>query len=156
MAENFTSDTVSEGDSGAGAARASALDPNIARQIRECCEQGYKLYDEGDFSRAIRQFYLAWTRLPKPQTQWQEAGWVLTALGDAYFCKGDYESGKQALLSALHCPEANGNPIIHLRLGQCHYELGELPEAADQFIRVQDQAGDNLLSGEDPKYRSLV
>ena len=132
------------------------LAEDISQQVREICAKGYKLFDAGDLPQAIRQFYSAWTKLPKPQTQWQEAGWVLTALGDAYFAKGDYKNGKEALLSALHCPEAKGNPIIHLRLGQCLYELGELPAAAEQFSLVHDQAGDNLFASEDPKYRAMV
>lgn len=128
------------------------LKPAISEKVLELCQQGYTLYDRGDIKTALRRFYSAWNLLPKPQTNWQEAGWVLTAIGDAYFAKGDHESGKQALLSALHCPLANGNPVIHLRLGQCLFELKEYTAAKQQFGEVITQGSLTLLKKEDPKY----
>ena len=135
---------------------APSLDRKIAGQARKLCQQGYELFDQGDIKAAIRRFYQAWALLPKPQTQWQEAGWVLTALGDAYFAKGDYSSGREALSSALHCPNALGNPTIHLRLGQCLYELGETGSAYQQFLRVREQGGAELFEKEDDKYMALL
>ncbi len=132
------------------------LEQAIADKTRELCQQGYELFDAGDIKTAIRRFYNAWTLIPKPQTQWQEAGWVLTALGDAYFAKGDFENGREALLSALHCPKAMGNPIIHLRLGQCFFELNQPDKAAQQFELVTNHGGAELISKEDPKYMTVI
>ncbi len=132
------------------------LKPSIAEKVLQLCKHGYVFYDQGDIKSALRQFYMAWNLLPKPQTDWQESGWVLTALGDSYFAKGDYKNGKQALISALHCPLANGNPIIHLRLGQCHFELQELSAAKQQFREVIAHGSLDLLNKEDPKYLDLM
>ena len=132
------------------------LDRAIADKTRDLCQQGYELFDAGDIKTAIRRFYSAWTMIPKPQTQWQEAGWILTALGDAYFTKGDFDNGREALSSALHCPKAMGNPIIHLRLGQCLFELNEQEKAAQQFELVRNHGGEALINKEDPKYFSHV
>lgn len=132
------------------------LDSSVAEKVRALCKHGYEAYDNGDTKIALRRFYSAWTLLPKPQNQWQEAGWILTALGDTYFAKGDYKNGQQALLSALHCPEADGNPSIHLRLGQCLYEMGKNEEALAQFQRVLEHGGESILLKEDPKYGLLV
>ncbi len=131
---------------------AHSLNEDITAKTRTLCQQGYQLFDEGDIKTALRRFYSAWTLLPKPQTQWQEAGWILTALGDAYFAKGDFKNGKEALVSALHCPNTRGNPIIHLRLGQCLFELDELDSARKQFEQVLENGGEQLLQKEDPKY----
>lgn len=131
---------------------ADTLDAGLADQIRDLCQQGYALYDQRDFSGAVRQFFSAWTLLPKPQTHWREAGWVLTALGDAYFAKGNYESGKEALLSALHCPGTRDNPIVHLRLGQCLLELNEPNDARKHLEFALQQGGSQLYAKEDDKY----
>ncbi|HEB28036.1 MAG TPA: tetratricopeptide repeat protein [Porticoccus sp.] len=128
------------------------LDKAIAEKARDLCQQGYQLFDQGDVKTALRRFYSAWTLIPKPQTQWQEAGWILTALGDAYFTKGDFDNGREALMSALHCPKALGNPVIHLRLGQCLFELDQPEQAAHQFNLVRDHGGTELFAKEDPKY----
>ncbi len=132
------------------------LDVTIATKAREICQQGYLLFDDGDIKSALRQFYSAWTLLPKPQTQWEEAGWILAALGDAYFTKGYFESGREALSSALHCPKASGNPFIHLRLGQCLFELGELNDAQTHFQRVGEGGGAELFAKEPLKYQNLL
>lgn len=132
------------------------LEPELTEQIRDLCQQGYLLYDQQDYNSAIRRFFSAWTLLPKPQSQWREAGWILTALGDAYFAKGNYESGREALTSALHCPDTQHNPIIHLRLGQCLYELKDLSGAAHHFSVVLSQGGEELFGKENPKYLALL
>ncbi len=134
----------------------TALDPEQSQRVRAICQQGYKRFDDGDFSGAIRQFYAAWTQLPKPQTQWQEATWVLTALGDAYYAKGDYDNGRHALESALHCPGGEGNPIVHLRLGQCLYELGDSPAARRQLHRARELGGDAVFRDAAPQYLALL
>lgn len=132
------------------------LHPKIEINVLKLCKQGYTMYDNGEIKSALRKFYSAWTLLPKPQTQWQEAAWVLTALGDAYFTKGDYKNGQQALLSALHCPAGSGNPVIHFRLGQCLFELGNLDDARIQFNKAIDHGGKKLLEQANQDYWALV
>lgn len=132
------------------------LDPTAAEKILKLCQLGYQLFDEGDTKTALRRFYSAWNLLPKPQTQWEQAGWILTAMGDTYFAKGDFNNGKESLLSALHCPKALGNPIIHLRLGQCLFELGEVTLAQQQFQQVRQYGGEELIDKVDDKYRTLL
>lgn len=132
------------------------LDVELSEQVRGLCQQGYTLFDQQDYTGAIRQFFSAWTLLPKPQTQWREAGWVLTALGDAYFAKGNYDSGIEALRSALHCPMTRDNPIVHLRLGQCLFELGELQEGQKHLAFALQQAGAQLFEKEDAKYLAAL
>ncbi|MGK0500982.1 MAG: tetratricopeptide (TPR) repeat protein [Oceanicoccus sp.] len=131
---------------------AASLVAGISEQVRQLCQRGYTQFDEGEIKAAIRRFYEAWTLLPKPQHQWPEAGWVLTALGDAYVAKGDFVSGREALESALHCPQTQGNPIIHCRLGQCLFELGELAGAKQQWAVVTANGGEQLLAQLDAKY----
>ncbi|MEE8057948.1 MAG: hypothetical protein V3T17_08940 [Pseudomonadales bacterium] len=81
---------------------------------------------------------------------------MLTALGDTYFAKGEFKSGEQALLSALHCPNMFGNPIIHLRLGQCQFELGDIHTAKKQFQQVLQQGGKVLFEKEKNQYFDLL
>lgn len=130
----------------------SVLDQDLTEKIRKLCQHGYQLFDDGDSKTALRRFYLAWTMLPKPQTQWEEAGWVLTALGDVYFSQKNFEQGIESLNSALHCPKAFGNPSIHLRLAKCLFEADRATEAQQQFQLVIEHGGENELTQEDPKY----
>ena len=134
----------------------TALPAILTEQIRELCRLGYSAYDAGDFKLAIRRFFEAWTRLPKPQTQWVESGWVLTALGDAYFAKGNYDNGREALQSAVHCPQTGNNPFVHLRLGQCLFETGDVEGARRAFQEVLHHGGGALLEAEHAKYRGCL
>jgi len=130
--------------------------PEIESQLMSLCRQGYALHDSGDFKNALRKFYSAWALLPKPQTQWREATWVLTALGDAYYSKGDYDNGQRALTSALYCPEGMGNPVIHIRLGQCLSELGDNDAARAEFAKASEYGGETLLREQDLRYLALL
>ena len=66
------------------------LDRTTAMKVREICQQGYFLFDNGNFKSAIRQFYSAWTLLPKPQTQWEDAvnPFIYFRLGQCLFEPG--------------------------------------------------------------------
>lgn len=134
----------------------SILAPDLATKVRRLCYRGYLHYDEGDFQRALRTFYQAWLALPKPQSRWREAGWVLTAIGDAYFRIGKYQQACEALTSALRCPGAERSPFAHLRLGQALYELEETHQAQDALRKAAEMGGSDLFAREDAKYRRLA
>jgi hypothetical protein len=57
---------------------------------------------------------------------------------------------------AMHCPNAIGNPFLHLRLGQCRFELGDTDRAADELARALLIESPKLFEGEDPKYLQFV
>ena len=130
----------------------SKLTASIREEIKALCAEGYALYDIADYPHALRKFYQAWMLLPKPQTDFKEGGWILTAIGDSYFCSEQYEQGKEALTSALHCEDMIDNPFIHLRLGQCLLELGIVGTARTHLSIAHERGGSKLFEKEAPKY----
>jgi hypothetical protein len=80
----------------------------------------------------------------------------LTAAGDANFLAGEYSAGRDDLAAAMGCPGAIGNPFIHLRLGQCQFELGALNEAADELLRAYMGGGGDIFEQQDPKYLTFL
>lgn len=128
------------------------LDALLVKKVKVLCAEGYRLYDTNNFKEALRLFYKAWTALPKPQTEHQEAGWVLTAIGDCYFKTAQWEQGCESLQSALLCPNMRGNPFIHLRLGQCLYEIGKQDTACEHLEQAYLNGGSKLFQNETPKY----
>lgn len=126
---------------------------NLALKVRRLCFRGYQHYDGGKYQRALRSFYQAWLVLPKPQARWREAGWILTAIGDSYFRIGKYQQAREALLSALSCPEADASPFIYLRYGQVLYELDQMDEARQALEKATRLGGDEIFADEDSKYR---
>lgn len=130
----------------------SELDQAIREQVKALCAEGYALYDEGAYRTALRKFYQAWMLLPKPQPDYVESGWVLTAIGDCYFRSLQFEQGKEALVSALHCEGMIDNPFIHLRLGQCLLELGSRASAGTHLGIAYERGGRKLFEREAPKY----
>jgi len=112
--------------------------------------------DSADFPRALEKYWAAWDLLPEPQCDWDAATWLLAAIGDANFPGGDYEAGRDNLSNAMHCPDAIGNPFLHLRLGQCQFELGNVKLAADELTRAFITGGNQVFADEDPKYYAFV
>jgi len=124
----------------------------LIRKIKVLCAEGYRHYDNRQYKEALRLFYMAWTALPKPQTDYEQGGWVLTAIGDCYFRTEQWEQGRESLSSALHCPHMRGNPFIHLRLGQCLLELGKKEVACEHLEQAYMNGGSKLFQNEAPKY----
>ncbi len=132
------------------------LDDELYERIKQLCADGDIAAKRGEFVAAIEQYEAAWDLLPDPKTQWDAARWILAAIGDARYLSGEFEQGREALLTAMHCPDAIGNPFLHLRLGQCQFELGFEVIAADELSRAFLLAGEQLFLHEDPKYLALV
>lgn len=134
----------------------SQLNDKQTEQIKQLCAQAYDVYDRGDFSDALRLFYQAWLLVPKPQTDFQQSGWVLTGIGDTYFRLGKYAQACEALNSALHCPGTDNNPFILMRIGQSHYDNHEKPLARKFLKKAYQQGGMETFKGESKVYLQAI
>ena len=132
------------------------LDPHLYTRINRVCEIGDTLAEEGKYNDAIASYQYAWDLLPDPKEQWEAATWILVAIGDAHFLHGNYFAALNTLEHAMHCPDAIGNPFIHLRLGQAQLEMDNRANAADELMRAYMGAGAEIFAGEAPKYLEFL
>ncbi len=123
--------------------------------IQSLCEKGDALAESGRYAAALEQYWAAWDLLPEPRTDWEAVTWILTAIGDANFLANDFTAGRDNLSMAMRCPAAIGNPFIHLRLGQCQFELRDLDRAADELTRAYMGAGPEIFEGADKYFAFL-
>lgn len=132
-------------------------DSQLTRQIRRFCSDGYRLYDNSDYRLALRSFYQAWLSIPKPQSDYEEAGWVLTAIGDTYFKLKHHEQAIESLISAMHCPGGDKSPFVYLRLGQCLWDTGRESEARKYLFKAYRLSnGGTLFEREDKRYIEAI
>gem|GEM_PF-2493227 len=117
------------------------VDSETKANIELLCETGHDEYQHNHYAKALRLFYQAWLQLPKPQSQYHHAPWILTAIGDCYFKQGSFKQAIEALNSALHCPsikeEEQQLGFMHIRLGQSFYQQGNQPLARQHFNQAQ-------------------
>jgi tetratricopeptide (TPR) repeat protein len=132
------------------------LDDRLHAQIVDLCQKGDLLAEEGSFSEAISFYNAAFNLVPEPFSNWEASTWILTALADAHFLKGSYSEALNVLREVMHCPDAIGNPFIHLRFGEVRYELGDMKRAADELTRAYIGGGVEIFEDEDPKYLSWL
>ena len=128
------------------------LSEELHSRIQVLCANGDEHAEARNFAEALKAYWTAWDLIPEPKTNWEASTWVLAAIGDANFLGQDYEAGRDNLSNAMSCPGAIGNPFLHLRLGQCQFELKELDRAADELMRAYMGAGPDIFKDQDPKY----
>ncbi len=132
------------------------LPEHIHDEIKRLCACGDEHVERQAFSKAIESYQAAWQLLPEPKTNWEAAKWILVAIGDANFLNRDFGAGCECLKEAMHCPDAIGNPFIHLRLGQCQFEVGNLDRAADELMRAYMGGGKDIFEQDDSKYLQFL
>jgi len=132
------------------------LPTHICEKVLQLSEQGNGLADQGKLREALKEFISALDLLPAPITEWEAATWLLGSIGDLNFQLQAYEHAARALADAMHCPGAIGNPFLHLRLGQCRFELGDTRRAADELTRAYAIEGKDIFANEDPKYFAFL
>lgn len=123
----------------------------LHEEIVALSKEGDGLAEGRRFEDALTKYHAAFRLLPEPREDWSAATWLLAAIGDAHFLSGHTEEAATAFSRAMHCPDAIGNPFLHLRLGQCHLTLGDEAKAADELTRAYAMAGIEIFEKEDPK-----
>lgn len=134
----------------------SELNEALHARIRDLSKTGDQHAENGNYPEALTGYWKAFDLIPEPKTQWEATTWLLVAIGDANFLGKDYQAGVDNLSNAMHCPGAIGNPFIHMRLGQCQFEVGNLERAADELTRAYALEGEEIFSNDDPKYLQFL
>lgn len=128
------------------------LERNLEVKIKEICDEGDVLIEMGDLKEAFQNFSEALSLIPEPKQDYCVTAGILAGLGDVYFHSKSFSQGQEVLADAMHCVGAIGSPFLHLRLGQCQFELGNMDRAADELTRAYMGAGKAIFEHEDPKY----
>jgi tetratricopeptide (TPR) repeat protein len=133
-----------------------ALDDHTHSSITTLAAAGDAFARSGQIDLALEKYRQALAQLPDPLEEWEAATWLLGAIGDSLFHKGDHAQAREVLQQAMRCPGAIGNPFRHLRLGQTQLELGDLERAKDELARAYMGAGDAIFRDENPRYRLFL
>lgn len=124
--------------------------------ITQFCADGDAFAGAGRYEEAIAEYNRAWEIVPEPKSQWNASTWILAAIADAAFLGGYAASAREALEYAMLCPDAVGNPFLHLRLGQVLLDAGEADRAADELMRAYMGGGADIFAAEDERYLSFL
>ena len=132
--------------------RTPMLDSEIFENIKTLCHKAENSMDQKRFEESKLALTEALEQLPQPSSQWNAAGWILLALGENAACARDYKAVIEALGKAVYTPGTIGNPWLHLRFGQAHFELRNKDGAASELIRAYMGGGRDIFLDLDPKY----
>ena len=132
------------------------LADDLHEAVKRHCARGDELSEAKNFRDAIVEYNKAWGLLPDPKDHWEAATWILAAIGDAAFSGGFTDLAQRAFDDVMLCPNALGNPFIHLRRGQLMFDAGDLDAAADELMRAYMGGGPELFGVESPKYLEFL
>lgn len=132
------------------------LTPATLKAIRAKLDQGDRLLDRDRFARAWDAYRAALALIPDPKHQYGIALEAYTALGEGYFFAAHHDRALRAFREALKAPGGVENPLLHLRIGQAHFERGEFDAAADALTRAYALDGEDVFAGEDEKYLAFL
>ncbi|HSZ26195.1 MAG TPA: hypothetical protein VK766_10765 [Cytophagaceae bacterium] len=133
------------------------LEDKIHVEIEKICDRGDEFAQLGDYPSALENYWKAYDLLPEPKEEWVAGTWILAAIGDTNFLNKDYQAGIDNISTAAkYFPNVADNPFLHLRLGQCEFELGNYEKASDEFMKTFSLEGEELFLNEDSKYFELL
>ena len=133
-----------------------SLDDKLHAKIRDLCAQGDALVAQKKFEAAFSFYRDALNLVPEPVEDWEATTWILAAIGDLYYLAGRIEKSLAAFQDAVRCPGGLGNPFLHLRMGECQFELGHEVIAADELVRAYIGGGREIFANEPRKYLELL
>ena len=101
------------------------LPAKIYKRIKCLCGEGDRCLELNNFEGALEKYRKAWELVPDDKIDWEASTWILASAGEVYFRQQRHVEALDRFLRAIQCPAGPGNPFIHLRLGQLHFELGD-------------------------------
>ena len=93
------------------------LSAELYDSIMHEMEQGDNASENEFFKSALKHYESALNLIPTPQTDWEIALHVYTALGDCCFNLGNYPTANSYYNKALLCPDAVEYGYVWLGLG---------------------------------------
>ncbi|PNY81273.1 tetratricopeptide repeat protein [Deinococcus koreensis] len=131
------------------------LSDDLHAEVTRLCAEGDDLAEAEQFDAALATYQQALDLLPEPVDHWDATFWLYTAIGDAHFLRGSYEDAWQSFNRAQLIGPLD-NAFIHLRIGQCAFELSDMRRAGNGLMGAYALAGPEIFDGEDPKYLSYL
>ncbi|MGE0434568.1 MAG: tetratricopeptide repeat protein [Planctomycetota bacterium] len=136
-------------------ARPLRMNSRVANELLRLCALGEEFANNEQFSDALGTYQKAAKLIPSPIEMWDATHWIYAAIGDVQFLTSQFAGAVESLHIAV-ATGALGNAFVHLRLGQCHYELGQLEAAGEELCRAYMADGTTVFDGEDPKYFAFL
>ncbi|TWF33657.1 hypothetical protein FHW36_11298 [Chitinophaga polysaccharea] len=124
----------------------------IYQQVEVLSEEGNELADDEQYDAAIAKFTAALQLLPDPRHEWEACTWLYASIGDMYFFKADYAAAAHQFYEALNGPDAQAVGFVHLRLGECLYEIKQEEKAVEHLLRAYMLEGPEIFAEEDSRY----
>ncbi|HEU0135292.1 MAG TPA: hypothetical protein VFR28_10750 [Allosphingosinicella sp.] len=132
------------------------MDPATQERILALCEAGDRHAEAGQPGSALGEYAEAWALIPHPRERWRISTKVISAIADSWFQAGKYDEVLRALEFGMNCPDAVGNPFLHLRLGQALLEQGQEVRAETELRTAYEAHGEAIFAHEDPKYLAFL
>jgi tetratricopeptide (TPR) repeat protein len=132
------------------------LSDAILDRIDSICEEADLLFEDEKSEEAIAKYNEALTLLPEPIEEYEPSAWLISSIGDVHFFDEKYGEALGHFEHAIGCVDSEENPYLLLRIGQCHFELGEMDEAEDAMHEAYAIEGEEIFEEEDPKYLEFL
>lgn len=131
------------------------LDDKIFKKINTFNINAEQCIDKALFLEAIKEYQKAWNTLPEPKQLWDAALWIKVGQAECLLVQDNFEAGKQKLLEAMLCSGAVNNPLVHLLLGICCFELKDEKCALEELQIAYDLEGASIFQEGDEKYQTF-
>ena len=132
------------------------LDDKLFNTIETLNTKAENFIENEQFLEAIKEYQKAWNTLPEPRQLWDAALWIKVGQVECLLTLDDFKSAKEKLLEAIICNGAVNNPLIHLLLGICCFELNDTQCARDELQLAYDLEGAGIFQEGDEKYQKFL
>jgi len=131
------------------------LQDKLFRKIEKFHNKAEIYIEHEQFSNAIKEYQKAWNTLSEPKQLWEAALWIKVGQAECLLALDEYDQAKEKLLDAILCTGALTNPLVHLLLGICHFELHDKQKAREEFQIAYDLEGDDIFQAGDNVYQDF-
>lgn len=131
-------------------------DEVFLQKISDLSKNAKRLTLKGNYQESIKEYQKGLDLLGEQVMKSKYAVMFFSGIGEAYFLEKQWEDALEYYGYAVKSEGGLGEPLIHLRLGQLRFELGQMEKAKDELMRAYMGGGNIMFEGEDSKYFHLV
>ena len=130
--------------------------PNFTAEERERITAAKNLTQKKDFNKAYDIYFRLLSQIEDNEANKRKLRYIKIEIGQIYMYAEKWDSALQAFAEAIQDENSVGNPLLHLRIGQCAYNLENARIYEDNLSRALICGGLHIFENERNEYKETA
>lgn len=130
--------------------------PKFSKKEKQLVIEARELVIKNELNKAYDIYFNLLNQISDNFMNKRKLRFIKIEIGQIYIYAEKWDAALQAFAEAISDNNSVGNPLLHLRIGQCAYKLNMKQIYEDNLSRALITGGLKIFENEDTEYKEIV